>query len=267
MRWRRSWRRWRRSITQERSEDALWQVAGRVQDRHAADYDATVLRAVLEFRGKATLRQLKWIGTKKKEQPMSVLTSPDLPVAPLKIPAPIEPDDLLKLDGLCELVDGQIIEKGVMGFRSGVTFLRLAARLDAFLGIKEIGAASCETTFRCFPEKPKQVRRPDISFISAARLGDVPDDGHVPIRPDLVIEVVSPDDRINDLEDRLADFRSVGVPLIWIVYPHPRLVRIFRPGERIEELTETEELRGEGILPGFNVALRDLFPSPASLMK
>ena len=198
---------------------------------------------------------------------MSVLTSPGLPVAPTQIPVPITPDDLLKLDGLCELVDGEIIEKGAMGFRSGVTTLRLASRIDVFLDSKEIGAASCETTFRCFPQKPSQVRRPDISFILAARLGDVPDDGHVPIRPDLVVEVVSPEDRINDLEDRLADFRSVNVPLIWIVYPQSRIVRIFRPGERIEELTEAEELRGEGILPGFSVALRDIFPSPASLMK
>jgi Uma2 family endonuclease len=198
---------------------------------------------------------------------MSVLTPPGIPVARTQIPPPITPDDLLKLDGLCELVDGEILEKGTMGFRSGVSTFRLALRLGEFLDGKEIGAASCETTFQCFPQKPSQVRRPDISFIVAARLGDVPDDSHVPIRPDLVVEVVSPSDRINDLEDRLADFRSVGVPLIWIVYPHSRIVRIFRPGERIEELTEAEELRGESILPGFSAALRDIFPSPASLMK
>jgi Uma2 family endonuclease len=198
---------------------------------------------------------------------MSVLAAPGLPVTASPVTTPITPDDLLKMDGLYELVGGEIIEKNGMGFRSGVTTGHLMERLVAFLRGKEIGAAASEATFRCFPQKPSQVRRPDISFVIAARLGDVPDDGHVPIPPDLVVEVVSPDDRINDLEDRLTDYRSVNVPLIWIVYPHPRIVRIFRPGERIEELTEAEELRGEGIIPGFSVALRDIFPSSTSLMK
>ncbi len=118
----------------------------------------------------------------------------------------------------------------------------------------------CEITFQCLLSKPSQVRRPDIAFITAGRLAGVPDEGHVPIRPDLAVEVVSPGDIVYELDEELLDYANAGVPLVWVVYPAARIVRVFRPGRPIDQLSDGDTLHGGDVLPGFAVALGDLWP-------
>jgi Uma2 family endonuclease len=52
--------------------------------------------------------------------------------------------------------------------------------------------------------------------------------GWAKIPPDLVVEVVSPNDTAYELEDKLADYQKVGVPLIWVINPNSRTVRVHR---------------------------------------
>jgi len=85
----------------------------------------------------------------------------------------------------------------------------------------------------------------------------------VPIAPDLAIEVVSPGDTILELDDKLIDYRAAEIALVWVINPHARNVRIFRPRQRIEELSDSDTLTGDAILPGFSVSLGELFPPRA----
>ena len=101
------------------------------------------------------------------------------------------------------------------------------------------------------PHKPSQVRRPDLAFIAAARLADVPDEGYVPFRPSLAIEIVSPGDGVYDLDEKLIDYRSAGVPLTWVFNPAARIVRVFAADGSIRELIEADTLDGDDVLPGF----------------
>jgi Uma2 family endonuclease len=180
-------------------------------------------------------------------------------------PSAIEPDDIPKMDGLFELVDDQLVEKH-RSFLSGATCVKLTIILGTYIQTKNLGTLASEVTFRCFPNKLRQVRRPDLAFIAAARLAQIPDDGNVPVAPDLAIEIISPGDTILDLDDKLIDYRAAAIPLVWVVNPHAQNVRIFRPGQRIEELFGTDTLTGDAILPGFSVNLREIFPSrPAAV--
>jgi Uma2 family endonuclease len=174
----------------------------------------------------------------------------------------IDPDDIPKMDGLFELVDGQLVEKQ-MSFLSGAACVKLSIILGSYIQTKQLGTLASEVTFRCFPNKPRQVRRPDLAFIAAARLSKVPDDGNVPIPPDLAIEIISPGDTILELDDKLVDYRAAEIPLIWIINPHARYVRIFRPRQRIEELNDTDQLTGDGVIPGFVSPVSELFPPAA----
>ncbi len=72
--------------------------------------------------------------------------------------------------------------------------------------------------------------------MTADRAHLVPDDGHVPVRPDLAIEVVSPDEGVYDLDSKLRDYRAAGIPLVWVFNParESRQVRVFRPGRPID---------------------------------
>lgn len=177
------------------------------------------------------------------------------------------PDDLLRLEGgdcLYELVDGTLVEKN-MSSLSGATTIIISARLYEFINPRKLGTLYSESTFKCFPKKPSQIRRPDIAFISTARLAGVPTSGHIPIHPDLAVEVVSEGDDVYELDQKLRDYKSAGIPLSWVFNPEQRLVRIYEAGRLKGELEEHEELHGDPVLPGFVVRVGDLFPpAPAS---
>ena len=118
--------------------------------------------------------------------------------------------------------------------------------------------------YQCFPHAPGLVRRPDVSFVKKGRLpGDVSPKGWVKIPPDLAVEVVSPNDSAEELEEKLDDYRKAGVPLIWVIYPEQRKARVFRLDGPAVELEEDDDLSGEDIIPGFRCPLREILPRRA----
>lgn len=151
-----------------------------------------------------------------------------------------------------------------MSSLAGRTAVRIANKLFPLIDGNRLGELYSETTFCCFPHNPSQVRRPDLAFVAAGRVHLVPDDGHVPVRPDLAVEVVSPDDGVYDLDSKPRDYRLAGIPLTGVFNParEIRQVRIFRPGRPIDELTDANTLSGEDVLPGFSAVLSDLVPPP-----
>jgi Uma2 family endonuclease len=177
------------------------------------------------------------------------------------VPTPFTPDDLLNLEseGLFELVDGKLVKKQMSSVASetaGIAF----ARLFNFLEKSGGGIPYPEQTFQCFPHDPSLVRRPDVAFVTADRLAQVAPEGHITIAPDLAVEVVSPTDKIYELDEKLADYRAAGVKLVWVINPNSRVLKIHRINHTYEELKETDTLSGESILPGFSVLVRDMLP-------
>lgn len=173
------------------------------------------------------------------------------------------PEDLLAMpDGKSyELVDGQLVERH-MGAQSSEVGGELYFRLRQFSREHDRGIVwPADNGFQCFPHAPGLVRKPDVSFVKKGRLPrEVSPVGWVKIRPDLVGEVISPNDTVEQLEEKLSDYRRVEVPLIWVIYPETRMARVFRPGRPIVELGEDDELSGEDVLPGFRCPLREILP-------
>jgi Putative restriction endonuclease len=63
--------------------------------------------------------------------------------------------------------------------------------------------------------------------------------------------------------EKLDDYRTVGVPLIWVIYPELRKVKIFRLDGSAGELREDDVLSGEVVIPGFRCSLRAILPRRA----
>jgi Uma2 family endonuclease len=158
-----------------------------------------------------------------------------------------------------ELVDGMLEEK-CMGSLSSWVGGELYAHLRDYCRGNQYGWVwHADAGFDCFHSDT--VRFPDVAVMRFGRLpNDELPEGHIEIAPDLVAEVVSPNDRIDDLERKLLDYRRAGVRLVWLVYPALRIARVHRPDRTITELGENEFLLGEGVLPGFQVRVGDLFP-------
>lgn len=178
------------------------------------------------------------------------------------IPAVVEPEDLLRMpDGeRYELIDGRPKEKP-MGAESDEIASTVATLLKTFVRQHRAGHVyGSQTGYRCFAGKPKLVRKPDASFVAAGRL---PDDktpkGDIDIVPDLVVEVVSPNDTYEEVAIRVADFRSAKVKLIWVVSVETRTVLIRRLDGSCAEVGETGTLSGEDVLSGFACPVAELF--------
>jgi Uma2 family endonuclease len=82
-----------------------------------------------------------------------------------------------------------------------------------------------------------------------------------PFPPDLAIEVYSPSNerKTKDFHQRIRDYLDAGVPLVWIIYPDARYATAYHPDGSARLLREHEVLDGEDVLPGFVIALEEIF--------
>lgn len=77
--------------------------------------------------------------------------------------------------------------------------------------------------------------------------------------PDLVVEVVSPSDRAGRVNATALAWLDAGVRLVWVVYPETRSVAVHRLEGIGTILRDDAVLDGADVLPGFTIALPDLF--------
>ncbi len=170
------------------------------------------------------------------------------------------PADLLTMpDGdRYELVDGHLVERS-MGTWAGYVESKLFVLLYNFAIVRQLGIVfTSAASYQCFTGN--RVRKPDVSFILAGRLlADRVPEGHIPIAPDLAVEVVSPTDIQYDVDRKVAEYLEVGVKLVWVINPDTRVVLIFRADGSISGVREGGELDGEGAVPGFRCRVADLF--------
>jgi len=122
-------------------------------------------------------------------------------------------------------------------------------------------------SYRCFPDDPKGTRRADASYISLERmpLATYEDEGHCTTVPDLVAEVVSPNDLSDEVEEKLDEWLAAGVKIVWIVSPVTKTVRIHQQDGGYAFLHAADTLTAEGMLPGFSCPVVDLFRKPGEV--
>src|SRR3954454_17039232 len=144
----------------------------------------------------------------------------------------VTPEDLLAMpDGEhYELVDGVPVER-TMSFLAGRVEAKLNHFLEGYCEGSDLGwvvGPSCG--YRCFPWKPRQVRRPDISFFARDRIPSEAQwsEGYVTIPPDLAVEVTSPSDGVYELEQKVEEYLRAGVRLIWVIHPEVRAIQVIR---------------------------------------
>jgi Uma2 family endonuclease len=173
------------------------------------------------------------------------------------------PEDLLNLNRrpTPELIDGQLVEREPMGQEADEIAMELVSFLKPYSRDTLPGVVNGpEAGYQIFPRDPGRVRFPDVSFTRRDRLpGGKAARGYSRVVPDLVVEVVSPNDTYNDLDAKVRDFLDAGVPLIWVANPETRTILIHRADGTAARLGPGDTLDGEGILPGFRVEVAKVF--------
>jgi Uma2 family endonuclease len=101
---------------------------------------------------------------------------------------------------------------------------------------------------------------PDVAFVSRQRQAQVSDQPYSPIPPDLAVEVLSPSDNPRDVRLKVANYLTAGT-LVWGVDPDQKLVEVYTPGKPAKPVGIDGTLDGGDVLPGFTLAVRDIFPA------
>ena len=177
---------------------------------------------------------------------------------------PADEDDVEELHNtegrIYELVDGVLLEKE-MGFQESMIAMKLGRMLGNFLDGKHLGVvAGADGMMKL---APGLVRIPDVSFVRkaqfpGARVANTP----VPrLYPDLAVEVLSPSNTNEEMDEKLRDYFAGGTTLAWVVEPDTRSVLVLTGSDRTAgtRLTVADTLDGGTVLPGFRMSVATLF--------
>ena len=159
-----------------------------------------------------------------------------------------------------EFFDGVMREKEGVSGRHGEIEMELSIPLGTHVRTNGLGRLyPSDTQFRILID-PEVIYIPDLAFVRTDRLPSEAARWHVmPLAPDLAVEVVSPNDRYEDVLDKIERYHRAGVPLVWLVQPRRRAVEIHPLGQAPTLLREGDTLDGGDVVPGFRLPVADLF--------
>jgi len=158
-----------------------------------------------------------------------------------------------------ELVKGRLIRMSPVGWEHGGSVVQLIAMMSRYLADHPLGVIRTEVGFR-LQTNPDTVRAPDIAFVRRERIPALQRKGFVHGAPDLVIEVLSPDDRPTEMREKLDDYFRAGVAVVVVVDPHETIATIHRPpAAPIVVRGENAVLEIGEPIPGFTCTLGQIF--------
>lgn len=159
-----------------------------------------------------------------------------------------------------ELVDGEVVEVSPASLRHGLIATMLAGRLSEFAQQHQLGVAAGDNVGYILSRNPDSMRAPDVSFIAREQLPTGDDlDRYVDGPPTLAVEIVSPNDRAVEIDERVQDYLAAGTRQVWVLRPNRRAASVYFPEADTRELGPDAILDGGDILPGFSVRVSDLF--------
>jgi Uma2 family endonuclease len=160
-----------------------------------------------------------------------------------------------------ELIAGELHEMPPAGGEHGAVGGRAARRLGAYLDRhEEVGGELfiAEAGFR-LARNPDTVRAPDVAYVIESRLDQAWVSGFAEIAPDLVVEVVSPNDAASEIQRKVDEWLQAGSRLIWVLYPATHSAMVFRQDGSTALIHADDTLTGDPVLAGFACRVGELF--------
>ncbi len=183
-------------------------------------------------------------------------TSPFVDVLTERTDITIEEAEALAEGRSFELIEGRMVFKMANKNHSGVQGY-LIWKLYSYFEQHPIGRALPEYSVRLWPESKLNLRTPDVAVFLNENLHE--EEKYEPHAPDLAIEIVSDDDRATELFAKGRLYLEKGSRVVWIVFPSEQSVLIMTPTER---KWESERLSCPEVLPGFELAVAEIFSWP-----
>jgi len=155
-----------------------------------------------------------------------------------------------------ELVDGSITIMSPSGYQSDEVAFTVGAQIWSWVRPRKLGRVTGAGAGFELPNS--DVRAPDVSFVLAERMKISPL-SFAELAPDLMVEVKSPSDSMKALRKKIQNFLSQGTKVGILINPQKHRVEIYRQGEEMVVLGDGDILSIPDLLPGFEVAVSDLW--------
>lgn len=181
---------------------------------------------------------------------------------PTRWPNFLTGDELLRLGniGPAELIAGRIMPRHFKTVQNGICAGNFAESLGRHTrrikqGRIHIGGIGIYTH-----RHPDIIRAADVAYISNERFAQQKrKGGYLDIAPELVVEVLSPDDCWQEVMHKMREYFGVGVQLVWVADPDEQVVYVYRSPTDVREFKSGDSLTADAILNGFAVPVADLF--------
>lgn len=177
----------------------------------------------------------------------------------MKLKSPATIDDLLRCpeDGRkYELVDGEIVVSPT-GFGHAQAVTKIVHIIATFLDTHPIGAVCADNLGINLPNG--NLRSPDVTFVRNEKvLVGKAAEGFANFIPDLAVEVLSPNDSLREVGQKIGEFLECGVPVVWLVDPQHQAVTVYRSLSMTGQLSSSDTIVSEA-LPGFSCTVSHFF--------
>ena len=152
-------------------------------------------------------------------------------------------------EGNYEIIDGEIVEIAPVGFEIGYYEGNIAYFLEKYL--KNKGYVAVGEVGVLISKNPLRIRGADIVYVSKEKIKEKPK-GILEIAPDLIIEIISPNNTVSEIEEKVEDYLKIGVQKVMLINPQTQKVFIYEKGKREikmfnfnEEIDFVEGLKGK----------------------
>jgi Uma2 family endonuclease len=161
------------------------------------------------------------------------------------------------LDYQLELVDGKIIVMGPSDIVSSEIGLEFGSLLRNWVKPRKLGRVFESSGGFILPNS--NLTAPDVSFVVADRLKQSKR-YFAELVPDLVVEIKSQSDRLKPLREKILSFIELGAKVGILIDPDKRTITIYTPQSEPVVLRDGDMISIPELLPGWEVAVTELWP-------
>lgn len=148
--------------------------------------------------------------------------------------------------------EGDLIIMPPTGGKSGAQNFHLTTHFGLWAQTDGTGKGFDSSTEFSLPNGAK--RMPDVSWVTKERwntLTNQQKEQFPPLCPDFVIELRSPSDRLQTLQEKMREYIANGAQLGWLIDPFEKRIHVYRPDTHVEILDDPSEISGEPLLKTF----------------
>ncbi len=90
-------------------------------------------------------------------------------------------------------------------------------------------------------------------------MGQVKSQSYLDVAPELIVEIISPNDSWSEVMDKLEEYFNLGVLVVWVADPKKQQIYVYHSLTDVRYFTAPDSLPGNHLLPGFSVPVAELF--------